>query len=214
MKTIGITGNIGCGKSTAARVCGEMGAATIDLDKVAHQLYADDQDLREILVNAFGQEILDYTGQIDRPSLSRIVFSDQDKLRTLNLLVHPRIMEEVRTRLEIYRLMKKEATIVHGALLLDVCDRSFLDQIWVICSQLENVLSRLLPQGMEKEEILRRRSMQSDQVMLAQQADIVLENDIPLSAFEDLVQETYEWQVLVPIYGLKNHRTSLREDNV
>ena len=201
MKIIGITGTIGTGKSTAAAVCGELGAATIDLDAVAHQLYADDDSLKEVLAEAFGRCILDNDDQINRQILADIVFNDRNKLNTLNLLVHPRIIQEVRTRLHIYEMMKRDALIIHGALLLDICGKELLDEIWVITSEEKNSLQRLKLRGMNTEEATKRRRVQSDEQKLLAEADVILENDLLKKDFEDLVQYTYELRILVPIYG-------------
>lgn len=201
MKIIGITGTIGTGKSTAAAVCGELGAATIDLDAVTHQLYADDDSLKEVLAEAFGRCILDNDDQINRQILADIVFNDRNKLNTLNLLVHPRIMQEVRTRLHIYEMMKRDALIIHGTLLLDICGKELLDEIWVITSEEKNSLQRLKQRGMNIEEATKRRRVQSDEQKLLAEADVILENDLLKKDFEDLVQYTYESRILVPIYG-------------
>ncbi|MCL2474625.1 MAG: dephospho-CoA kinase [Chloroflexi bacterium] len=207
MKIIGITGNIGSGKSTAARICGEMGAATIDLDAVAHQLYNDDDGLKEVLINAFGEDILNTDGQIDRKVLGQIVFNDRQKLDILNLLVHPRITVEVRTRLHIYETMQKDAVVIHGALLLDILGKDFLDELWVTVASEKNTLVRLQIRGIDVEEAKKRRLMQTDEQKLIAQADAVLQNDWPKKEFEDKVQEIYELHVLVSKYGTKdNHK--------
>ena len=205
MKIIGIVGTIGTGKSTAAKVCGEMGAAIIDLDSVAHQLYADDDSLKEVLIEAFGCGIIDKDNQINRKNLADIVFNDRDKLRTLNLLVHPRIMEEVHVRLRIYEMMKRDATVIHGALLLDVCGKDLLSEIWVTVSSENNAIMRLNLRGMDTKEAQKRRAVQSDEQKLIDVADVILENNLSKKEFEDMVQETYEMRILVPIYGLKEN---------
>ena len=205
MKIIGITGIIGSGKSTAARVCGEMGAATIDLDAVAHQLYNDDDGLKEVLLNAFGIDILNTEGQIDRRVLGQIVFNDRQKLDTLNLLVHPRIMNEVHTRTHIYQIMQKDAVIIHGALLLDILDKEFFDEIWVTVASEKNTTIRLQMRGIDVEEAKKRRLMQTEEQKLILQADVALQNDRSKKEFEDKVQEVYELHVLVPKYGTKNN---------
>jgi len=208
MKIIGITGNMGSGKSTAARVCGELGAATIDLDAVAHQLYNDDDGLKEVLVNAFGEDILSDKRQIDRKALGQIVFNDRKKLDTLNRLVHPRIINEVRTRTHIYKTMQKDAVVIHGALLLDILGKDFLDEIWVTTANEKNTLVRLQMRGIDTDEAKKRRLMQTDEKKLMAQADVVLQNDWPKKEFEDNVQETYELRILVSKYGTKDNPKS------
>ncbi len=90
MKVIGLTGGIGSGKSTVARFLSEMGAVTLDLDSVGHEVLKQ-ADVRERLVREFGRGILDSRGEIDRAALGRTVFNDSQALARLNGITHPAI---------------------------------------------------------------------------------------------------------------------------
>src|SRR5579884_1952926 len=84
---IGLTGNIGCGKSTVARMLRDLGAEIIDADKVARKIMAPPGPVYEAVVREFGPGIVAADGSIDRQKLGQIVFSDPAALRRLDALV-------------------------------------------------------------------------------------------------------------------------------
>src|SRR5512139_3283258 len=95
----GLTGNIASGKSSAARMFAELGAHVIDADSVAHELLASATRTFHRIVDAFGRSIVGPDGEIDRRELGRIVFSDEDKRKRLNSLMHPDVGREIMRRI-------------------------------------------------------------------------------------------------------------------
>ncbi len=91
-KLIGLTGRTGSGKSSAAKIFEELGVFCVDCDKVAHEVLLDN-DVKKKLCDAFSDAILDQNGNIDRKELGGIVFVDNEKLKTLNSIVHGAILE-------------------------------------------------------------------------------------------------------------------------
>jgi dephospho-CoA kinase len=94
--TVGLTGGIGSGKSTIGKVFEALGIPRFDSDKHAHHIYVTDASLRNSVVERFGEAVgtKDSNGvivDIDRKSLGRIVFADEDALESLNNLVHPAV---------------------------------------------------------------------------------------------------------------------------
>ncbi len=87
----GLTGGIGSGKSTVAALLRELGATLIDADLIVHQLQAPGQPMLEELAAAFGGEILDQGGALDRKALGNVVFADKDARIRLGLIVHPKV---------------------------------------------------------------------------------------------------------------------------
>ena len=91
MRTVGLTGNIGAGKSTVAELLVAHGAALVDADKVAREVVEPGAAAYQPLVDHFGDGILDSEGRIDRPSLAAKVFGHPEELEALNAIIHPAI---------------------------------------------------------------------------------------------------------------------------
>ncbi len=91
-----VTGKAGSGKSTVCKILGELGIMVIDVDKIAHDLL---EEVKELIVQHFGENILSSDGRIDRTLLGGIVFSDPEKMKELEKIVHPflrnRVVEDV-----------------------------------------------------------------------------------------------------------------------
>jgi dephospho-CoA kinase len=96
---IGLTGGIGSGKSTVARMLAERGAVVIDADAIVHELQAKGMPMVAELASAFGPGILDATGALDRKALGAIVFADEAARLRLNDIVHPQVGAEFARRL-------------------------------------------------------------------------------------------------------------------
>ena len=88
---IGLTGNIATGKSAVMHLAAEQGALTIDADKLAHEVLANDKTVQEAIVAAFGAAVRREDGRIDRAALGQIVFADAQALQTLEAIVHPAV---------------------------------------------------------------------------------------------------------------------------
>jgi len=92
LKLIGLTGGAGSGKSTAAEMFRELGAAVIDADEASHAVYAPQTPGFDAVVREFGPEYV-RGGQVDRARLGELVFHDDDARRRLNAIVHPLVRE-------------------------------------------------------------------------------------------------------------------------
>src|SRR5258708_32065045 len=99
-RTIGLTGNIACGKSTVASILRELGAEVIDADKVAQQVMAPPGTVFDSIVREFGRDIVGPDGALDRKKLGAIVFSEPAALRRLDRLVHPYTSVAIRRMIE------------------------------------------------------------------------------------------------------------------
>lgn len=93
MKVIGITGPTGAGKTTALNALRSLGAEVVDADEVYHRLLSESAGLKKSLVEAFGENILDEAGKIDRKRLSQAVYPD--RLEELNAITHPPVVAEI-----------------------------------------------------------------------------------------------------------------------
>lgn len=128
MKTIGITGGIGCGKSTVLAIISENYNAKIaEADKVGHEVMQKGQEAYRDIVDYFTEDILDKDGNIDRKKLGAIVFNDKKKLEKLNSIVHPAVKKEIIRRKERALEENTDFFIIEAALLIeagyrDICD--------------------------------------------------------------------------------------------
>jgi dephospho-CoA kinase len=132
MKVIGLAGRAGSGKSTIARYLAQDAAIEwIDLDEVAWGTYALGTDVYNRLVEAFGDDILSESGEIDRVRLAQIAFATREARQTLNELVHPAVSEAVGAIIRNHRVRKTEILLIEGALLASspYVDRSIYDRI-------------------------------------------------------------------------------------
>ena len=145
-KVVGITGGTGCGKTVVMKILKEhFNAGLIIADLIGHELMSPEGMNYKEIVKAFGEEILDETGNINRPKLSKIVFSDKDKLEILNRISHPNIEKAVVARLEE---MQKDETIsfiaLEAALLIECGYMKYLDELWYVYADEETRIRRLM----------------------------------------------------------------------
>ncbi len=108
---IGILGGICSGKSTVAGEFAKLGCKVIDADKIAHELL-DRKDIKESVVSLFGRAILNSEEKIDNKRLADIVFSDVDKLSSLNKIIHPFVLERAEELIEKYNGQSQVKAIV------------------------------------------------------------------------------------------------------
>ena len=111
MKVIGLTGRIGCGKSTVAAMLHELGATTIDADLVAREVRDNDPAVRGAIVARFGTE--------DPAALAAVAFADPSALADLEAIIHPAVRDLVRDRLEALALGGSEVAVVEAIKLLE-----------------------------------------------------------------------------------------------
>jgi dephospho-CoA kinase len=144
MLRVGLTGGIGCGKSTVAAMIAELGCHVLDADKMAHALIAPGNPSYHEIVAKFGKHILSPDGSINRPRLAAIVFADRDKLASLNAIVHPRVLSDLDRELErLSRIDPQGVAVVEAALLIESGYHKGLDKIILITCTREQQLERL-----------------------------------------------------------------------
>ena len=134
MKVLGITGGVGAGKSTVlGYLAKRYGARVIEADRVAHLLQQPGGDCYDTVVNCFGREILFPDGKINRETLGRIVYTDQEQLKVLNHIVHPAVKTYI---IEAIAQEQKKADVpfvtIEAALLLEDGYDRICDEIWYI----------------------------------------------------------------------------------
>ena len=95
---IGLTGGIGCGKSTVLNIFKSLGCLTIDTDAICHEIYDNNKKFKTEIISRWGNKILDKNKRIVRKEIAEKVFNNKNELKWLNNLIHPLIFEEVEMR--------------------------------------------------------------------------------------------------------------------
>ncbi len=188
---IGLTGNIGTGKSTVLGILYQLGACTIDADMIAHQVIQPGGRAYDAVATTFGGEILDKGGAIDRTKLGQIVFDNPDRLQVLERIVHPAVFEQISSELA----EATEAVIVIEAIKLLEAGMSITlcDQVWVVTTNEEQQVQRLMEsRNMSRDAAEARMMSQSPQAFKISQADVVLDNSGNLDALTAQVKIAWD----------------------
>ncbi|MGA5312838.1 dephospho-CoA kinase [Streptomyces pseudogriseolus] len=190
MLTVGLTGGIGAGKSEVSRLLVECGAVLIDADRIAREVVEPGTPGLAAVVQAFGEEILAEDGSLDRPRLGALVFGDQEKLATLNSIVHPLVGARSR---ELEKAAPADAVVVHDVpLLTENGLASLYDVVIVVDASTRTQLDRLVRlRGMSETDARARMAAQATREQRRAIADVVIDNDVPLDALERRVKEVW-----------------------
>ncbi|MBX7247389.1 MAG: dephospho-CoA kinase [Candidatus Sumerlaeaceae bacterium] len=173
---LGLTGSIGSGKTTVARMLQEWGGAVvIDADAIAYELQAPGGSAYNEILKAFGPDIVDGEGKIDRATLGAMVFSDPEKRKLLNSIVHPLVRTEELRLLDKYR--SEPLVVFMVPLLYENGLESLVDRVLVVTVGDDARRQRLWERSqMPPEEISRRLAAQMPQEEKARRADFVINN--------------------------------------
>ena len=194
MLTLGLTGNLGAGKTTVAGMFQKLGAKVLNADRMAHELIEPNGACFKAVVRFFGEEILT-DGKIDHKKLARIVFNDSKKLARLNKIIHPKVIQQISKQLVSLRAQRSEAKqsfniVIEAALLIESGLHKFVDEIIVVKANRRLQLERILKQrGILKQDALQRLKMQMGIQEKIKFADIVIDNRGNLNQTEKQVEE-------------------------
>jgi dephospho-CoA kinase len=187
---VGLTGGIASGKSTVARLLGELGCATVDADAIVADLYRPGRPGHDALVGSYGRDILLPDGEIDRVKLAGIAFSSASEAQQLNSLIHPLVISEEQRRMSEEDTRAGAAgaiVVVEATLLLESGGRQGCEKIVVIDLDPELQIERAVGRGMTRREAERRIEHQMPRHERLRYADYVIDNN---GDREHLVAET------------------------
>jgi len=200
---IGITGNIGSGKSTVSRRLAELGAEVIDTDNLSREVVAPGTSGLEMIVREFGPGVLNEKGELDRPKMASIVFDHPEARLRLEAIIHPAVHESVQESISAYRAGcgKSPALVVEVPLLIESGWHKMMDETWVVTvgedTQIKRVMTR---SGISEEAVLKRIKAQMPQEEKCKFADRIISNDGPLG--ETLSQVDALWHELTEKHDL------------
>jgi dephospho-CoA kinase len=175
MLKVGITGGIGSGKSTVAKIFGVLGIPVYNADTAARRLMQEDADLKKALTAAFGADLYDAAGAINRPYLADIVFNNMEALEKLNSLVHPVTIADAAA----WMLQQTTPyTLKEAALIFESGAQRDLDCVIGVSAPLHLRLQRVMQRDdMSREQVKARMNKQLSESLKMKLCDYIIVND-------------------------------------
>jgi len=189
---VGLTGGIGSGKSTVARLFGNLGVHWVDADDVAREVVEPGTPALARIAEHFGEEILTSGGALDRAQLRGIVFQEPEERVWLESLLHPVIREELIRQLnpENYQL---PYVLLVSPLLLETDQHELVDRILVIDVPTDVQIKRTMSRDTNsREQVERIIAAQMPREQRLARADAIIDNSRPLDEVERQVRELHE----------------------
>ena len=191
MEKIFIIGGMGAGKSTARKALVDQGLEYVDLDKIGHEIHSW-QVVKDDLIAAFGEDVIDSEGNVDRKALAQKAFKTPADTRKLNRITMPRIEDAFTTKLEELEAANCEAVVVEYSVFksrsMSVADLA--DIIIAVLAPLEVRIERAVASGFDEEDVRRRIAQQITDAERIERADVVFNND---GTKEELYNQVIAW---------------------
>lgn len=206
---VGLTGGIGSGKSSAARLFEELGAAVVDTDAIAHELTGPDGGAMTQIRRAFGAAFIAPDGSLERASMRRLVFGDPGAKKKLETILHPLIRQQARTRIIAAR--QPYVVVVVPLLLETGAYRDLIQRVLVVdCSQEQQVARAMQRSQLEEKEVRAILAAQMPRAERVGRADDVIDNSGDLEALRGQVLALHA-KYGAMAKAAKNRRDSMHE---
>lgn len=195
MFVIGLTGGIGCGKSTAADICRDYGLPVIDADMISREVTSKEGAAIEEIKAVFGKRTISEDGSLDRTMMAEIVFKDKKALDKLSRIIHKHVIDQIKIKAEKFRQEKSRALVLDVPIpvkdgFLDICD-----QVWLIWADDDIRLSRLKDRGMDESEARRRISFQMTRDEYEKISHFIIENNGTTDELSEAVRAKLDEQL-------------------
>jgi dephospho-CoA kinase len=175
MLKVGITGNIGSGKTRVCRIFETMGVPVFYADREAALVYSDGR-VQQQVVEAFGSEMFDEAGNLQRQKLASIVFSDEKALAKINAIIHPAVLRRYEQWLEDYN--DKAYTLHEAAILFEHHLEEHMDLVITVTAPEAVRLRRVMERdGVPEAEVRNRMKNQWPDALKTEKSDFVIYND-------------------------------------
>ncbi len=193
MISVGLTGGIGCGKSTVAGMFASFGAVTINSDDIGRTLMQPGNVVYDRIVSGFGSEMVDDNGQLDRVKLADIVFHNLEKLKHLNAIVHAPVLREIDRQVQLARRKDPNAVIlVESAVLFEAGQNRRFDKMVVVWCNPEQQVERYVAKSrISVEDVRRRMDAQMPGEEKKRLADFVIDTSGPMEDSEKQSREIF-----------------------
>ena len=194
MLRVGLTGSIGVGKSFVTSVFAELGCRVLDADRTAREVVAAGSPGLRAVVEAFGTEILQADGTLDRARLGAIVFADEAQRLLLNSILHPFIIAAQDERLQKWEALDAHGiAVVDAALMIESGGYQRFDKLIVVHCRPEIQLERLMARNaISREEAARRIKAQMPQEEKMRYADFLIDSSDGFDDTRHRTQQVYE----------------------
>lgn len=191
---IGLTGNIGTGKSVVRRMLEHLGAQGIDADALGHRAIAKGAPGYQPVIDTFGRWIVNPDGEINRARLGKVVFADKEALALLEGIVHPLVTQALDWMI---RRSTQPVVVIEAIKLLEANLHRQCDSVWVVYAPPEVQAARLVQKrGMTEADARQRIAAQSPQEQKMAAASVVIKNS---TTFEDAWRQVMgAWNKFVP----------------
>jgi len=201
MRIIGLTGNIASGKSKISEYLKTKGFKIIDADLIGKTIL-EDEFIKNRSVRVFGTEIMNKDGSIDRKKLGTIGFSSKENLEKLNRITLPLLSKKIKKRINEYKRKKTKLIVLDAAILIEAKWNKIVDEVWVVYTNPEVQLDRLIKrENYSIEEAKNRIDAQMDIDEKLKYADVIINNSFDW--------ENTKQQVDVEVERLKSYETKL-----
>ena len=186
---LGLSGGIGSGKSTVAKILSDLGAVVIDADAIAKEVLEPGQVGYESVVHAFGGSVLDTSGNIDRKQLAAAVFQDTSQLAQLEAIVHPAVSARVT---QIRESLPANSIVVYDTpLLVEKQLQDQFDKVIIVFADVDVRRSRLVSRGLDTSDIAARIANQVTDEQRMAVADFVVTNNGSLQELREHVTQVW-----------------------
>lgn len=193
---IGLTGGIASGKSTVSQMIKEKGIRVVDADIIAKEAVSKGSPALHQIVQTFGEEVLLPNGELNRQQLGAIIFSDEEKRKKLNAIVHPEVRKEMLKQRDEGVSNQETFVVLDIPLLFESKLEGLVDRIIVVYTTPDLQLSRLMNRNdLSEEEALKRIHSQQPLEEKCQKADRVIENTKDLAFIRKQLENILnEWE--------------------
>ncbi len=183
IRRIAITGAISSGKSTLSDLLAKRGAYVIKADELVHELLSSDPRTIQQVTTIFGDVLTN--GVIDRKKLARFVFSDKEKLTALESILHPQVIEKIKSFYEKVSLNHYKAFVVEFPLLFEIGFNSWFDTVVYMTADTPILKNRFTGKGFTEEEFSKRSARFLPEEKKIGLSDIVIHNNGSLKQLEE-----------------------------
>ena len=192
MLLVGLTGGIGAGKSTVARLLAARGAIVIDADSIVRELQQPGTDVFHAMVERFGDQIVRDDGSLDRERLADIVFRDEDARSALNAIVHPAVYSVMSERIAAVK-DGDQVVVLDIPLLAEAGGGGSMDLVVVVVADEESRVARVVAErGLDPEAVRARMAVQASADQREALADIIIRNNGSVDDLRAQVDELWE----------------------
>lgn len=193
---IGITGGIGTGKSTVLKILKEKHFFHVfEADRMGHEIMKPGMEAHKKIVNFFGTGVLKEDNFIDRKALGEIVFKDEEKLKILNGIIHPAVINDLEARIKRMKEGEPNANfVIEAALLIESGCYKICDSLWYIYSNDETRIERLKRErGYTEEQIRCVMANQLDNKEFMDKTDVTIDNSNSIEETEKQIEKILEF---------------------